>query len=145
MPMDEDTQMETDEGSWRLGELMFDDGGMRGVAAAVVWLGLVYKCSTEKTEDLTHPRVLSLARSLMQVPTMRKTQTGDMATEQIRRIIRQNVESKKLPVSSFEWAEILRCMNKQGRPITVNEAIDLYNTSPEVAAHGGTSAKEPSR
>ena len=48
-----------------------------------------------------------------------------------------------MAISSFEWAEILRTMNKQsGKTITVAEAIDLYNTHPEVTAHGGTSSKD---
>lgn len=134
--------METDEVDWRVNQLQFDDGGMRGLAAAICWIGLVYRCNKEKPEDLKHAGVVSLARKLLQLPTMRKTQSDDVAADQIRRIIRQNVESKKLAISSYEWAEILRAMNKQGRTISVQDAIELYNNSPEVTAHGGTSNKD---
>ena len=143
MAMDEDTQMEDEAGLIPgLGELTFDDGGMRGLAAALCWVGLVYRCSNESKEALCHPSVIALARSLLQLPTMRKSQSSDMMSEQIRRIIRQNVESKKMAITSFEWAEILRNMNKQGQPTSVQDAIDCYNKSPEVAAHGGSGSKE---
>ena len=142
MPVDDDTQMETGEGEvdWRVGEFQFDDGGMRGLAAAICWIGLVYRCSKENSQDLSQPGVINLARSLMNLPTMRKTQTNDVATEQIRRIISQNVESKKLAISSLEWAEILRGMKKQGRHMSLQDAIQLYNNNPEITAHGGASS-----
>lgn len=143
LPGDEDTEMESGETPWRVGELQFDDGGMRGLAAFVCWMGLVYRCSKENVEELTKPGAVSLARQLLQLPTMRKTQGTDMAYEQIKRIIRQNVESKKMAISSFEWSEILRGMNKHGRKISVAEALELYNNSPEITAHGGGSAKDP--
>lgn len=96
MGPEEDTQMETDEVDWRVGQLNFDDGGMRGLAAAICWIGLVYRCSKEKPEDLKHAGVVNLARKLLQLPTMRKTQSDDVAAEQIRRIIRQNVGKQKI-------------------------------------------------
>ena len=136
--------MEEDErDSWHIGEFGFDDGGMRGLACAVCWIGLVYRVSKEKAEDLHQPQFVSLVRQLLQLPTMRKTQSGDPVMEQIQRIIRRNVESKKMAISSFEWAEILRNMNKSNtKTISVADAIDLYNNSPEVTAHGGTSSKD---
>lgn len=145
MVNDENTQDEGDGGSPCMGELKFDDGGMRGLAASLCWVGLVYRCSREDDADLAHPMVSTLVRSLLKLPTIRKSQGSDLATEQIRRIIRQNVESKKMAISSFEWAEILRGMNKLGRAITVQEAIDLYNSSPEINAHGGSVAGSKAR
>lgn len=39
MGPEEDTQMETDEVDWRVNQLQFDDGGMRGLAVPFVGLG----------------------------------------------------------------------------------------------------------
>ena len=62
----------------------------------------------------------------------------------IGRIIRQNVEAKKMAVSSFEWSQILGKMAKEGEKITVQEAIEIYNGNPEVVSHGGSGgSKDP--
>ena len=126
------------------GELSFDDGGQRGLAAAVVWLGLVYRVSKESKTDMCHAGVVQLATSLLAIPTMRKTQSSDMASEQIRRIIQQNVEAKKMAISSYEWASILSAMSKSTK-LTLQEAVQLYNQNPQVAAHGGSGAKDGAR
>ena len=141
----EDEQYETenrDLKDYMTGEMLFDDGGQRGLAAALVWLGLVYRVSRESKEDIGHPAVAQLVRSLLSLPTMRKTQSSEPAAEQIRRIIAQNVESKKMCISSYEWASILQELTKSGRKLTVTEAVQLYNQNPEVAAHSGTGSKE---
>ena len=142
---DEDEKYETenrDPKDYLNGEMLFDDGGQRALAAALVWLGLVYRVSKESKQDIGHPAVAQLARSLLSLPTMRKTQSSDPAAEQIRRIIAQNVEAKKMPISSYEWACILQELTKSGQKLTVTEAVQLYNQNPEVAAHSGTGAKE---
>ena len=60
----------------------------------------------------------------------------------IRRIIRQHVDAKKLAVSSYEWSRILASMIKDGEQMTVSQAVELYNSNPEVVAHGGASSKD---
>ncbi|CAK9075739.1 unnamed protein product [Durusdinium trenchii] len=67
---------------------------------------------------------------------------SDMTSAMIKRIIRQNVDSKKLAVSSYEWSEILAAMQKEGEAVSVQTAMDMYNANPEVTAHGGSSAKD---
>ena len=59
----------------------------------------------------------------------------------VQRIIKQNVDSKKLGVSSFEWAQILRGFGKK-QGMTVSDAVQMYNTSPEVNAHTSTGSKD---
>jgi len=60
----------------------------------------------------------------------------------IRRIIKQIIDAKKLPVSSFEWSQILRKMHGDGAKLTIQEAITMYNANPQVSAYGGSSSKE---
>ena len=118
--------------------LYFDDGGMRGLACALVWCGLIHHAMTFKDEDLAHPSMVELARNLLSLPTFHRAQT-DEATAMIKRIIKQNSDAKKLPVSSYEWSVILKnlCADKT-KALTVQEAMDMYNSNPEVCAHGGS-------
>lgn len=119
--------------------LYFDDGGMRGLACALIWCSLLYHGTTMKDEDLSHPAMADLARSLLAIPTFHRDLSADENMGMIRRIIKQNVDSKKQAVSSYEWSMILRNLAEgkpKGKALTVSDAIDLYNSNPEVAAHG---------
>lgn len=115
---------------------------MRGLAAGVVWCGLVYHVSTLPEAQWICPSVVDLAKSLLNLPTFYKAPASDMTSAMIKRIIRQNVDSKKLAVSSYEWSEILAAMQKEGEAVSVQTAMDMYNANPEVTAHGGSSAKD---
>lgn len=41
----------SDESEYHVAQLRFDDGGMRGLAAALCWCGIVYFVFTLKDED----------------------------------------------------------------------------------------------
>lgn len=123
---------------YHFGSLQFDDGGMRGLGAALCWVGLVYRCSREPPEQLRHPGVKALASSLLSLPCIHKTQSDDPTAAAIQRIIKQNVDSKKLPVSSFEWSQILGRFAKE---VSISDAIKMYNDSPEIHGHGGLGSK----
>ena len=135
---DEDDSME----SGHLDEFQFDDGGMRGLAAALVWCGVIYFCTTLDDALVRSPGIQALARNLLAIPTYFKRPSEDPAYAMIGRIIRQNVEAKKQAVSSFEWAGILANMVEDGEKITFQQAMDIYNNSPEVAAHGGAKDRD---
>lgn len=116
----------------------FDDGGMKALAAGVVWVGLVHTLGSETTSDLRHHRMTSLVSGLLSMPTLFKSQAPDEVQGMIARIIKQNVDAKKLPVSSFEWCGGI--LEKLGpSTITVAEAVQRYNQMPEVCAHGSIS------
>ena len=124
--------------------LRFDDGAMKALAGALVWCGMLYYTMSLKDEEITHPAVADLARGLLNIATIYKTQENE-TTAMIGRIIRQNVESKKQAVSSYEWSLILRSLADQGKgtqSISLQDAIELYNSNPEVSAHGTGSAKD---
>ena len=143
MRLSDDDDVDMTDGSIHVKEFLFDDGGMRGLAAAMCWCGLVYFVQDLPEDVACHSGIAALARSLLAIPTYYKTPGPDPARAMIGRIIRQNVEAKKMAVSSFEWARILSNMVGDGEKITMQQAIDMYNTNPEVAAHGGSAAKEP--
>ena len=131
-----------DPGNWVQNTLHFDDGGMRGLACAVVWTGLIHHSMTMPDADLVTPPMAELARQLLSIPTFQKSQAGDgdEASAMIRRIIKQNVDAKKQAVSSYEWSQILKNIasnSKKSKVLSLQEAIELYNCNPEVAAHGG--------
>ena len=121
------------------GLFMFDDGGQKALAAALVFLGCVHLAKIEPVESLRHFRTTALVRSLLQIPTWFKSQAADEVSQMLQRVVKQNVDAKKLPVSSFEWSGILERLGED--TITVNDAIQKYNCSPEVCAHG--SVTEP--
>ena len=133
-----------DESPHHQAQFRFDDGGMRGLAAALCWCGIVYFASTLKDDELCGGSrgIPDLARSLLDIPTYYRTPGPDPTRSMIARIIRQNVESKKLAVSSWEWAQILQSLSNDGQKMSVDDAVELYNMNPEVAAHGGGSAKD---
>lgn len=122
--------------------LRFDDGGMRGLAAGLCWCGLVYHVRNMKESDFACQQIVDLAKSLLSIPTVYKTQGASVTSDMIRRIIKQNVDSKKLAVSSYEWSQILSSMQKDGASLSLSDAMTMYNENPEVLAHGGSSAKE---
>ena len=138
--MDGDT---ADPRSYIQNALRFDDGGMKTLAAAVVWVGLVYYVMTLKDEELLHQSIVELARQLLQIPTYYKTQ-GDESMDMIRRIIKQNVDAKKQAVSSYEWSMILTKLTAKSSKasLSLQDAIDLYNNNPEVSAHGMGTGKD---
>ena len=130
-----------DDSNFHQATFRYDDGGMRALACGVVWCGLVYHCNILPKDELAKPQVVELARRLLCMPCFFKHQ-GDEASAMIRRIIKQNIDAKKLPISSFEWSQILRKMQGDGEKMTVQEAINMYNANPQVSAHGGSSSKE---
>lgn len=142
MRMDEETSNKPDFQP-SLNHLCFDDGGMRGLAGALVWAGLLYHVMALDEGELKHPSLAELARSLLAIPTFYKSQ-GDESSAMIRRIIKQNVDSKKQAVSSYEWSMILSNMPKPkgSQGISLQDAIEMYNSNPEVCAHGSGSGKE---
>ena len=88
-------------------EFRFDDGGMKGLAAGLIWCGLVYFVGNLDDSVVCHGGVKELAMSLLSIPTYYRRPGQDPAHAMIGRIIRQNVEAKKMAVSSFEWSQIL--------------------------------------
>ena len=138
--LDADTDISED--AEQFGVLKIDDGGMKCLAGALVWAALVSVFVKEPEEELRKPGVVALVASLLKIVTFRKKEAETPALSMVSRIIKQNVDAKKLPISSFEWATILRCLRKAHdmRDFGVAEAIEMYNSHPEVRAHGDGSA-----
>ncbi|CAK9014208.1 Uncharacterized protein SCF082_LOCUS12250 [Durusdinium trenchii] len=122
----------------QFGVLKIDDGGMKCLAAALVWVGLAFVFVKEPEAELRKPGVVALTSSLLKLMTFRKQQPINPAHGMIQRIIKQNVDAKKLPISSFEWANILGSLQSANdmQEFGVSDAIAIYNASPE--EHGGS-------
>lgn len=133
---------EQDDSEHHQGMFKFDDGGMRALACAVCWCGLIHHCRTLPLEQLTDPGVAALARSLLQIPSFFRSGPSDPCQAMIKRIIKQNVDAKKLAVSSYEWFRILSRLVQDGEKVSAQDAIAIYNNTPEVSAHGGGSSKD---
>lgn len=133
---------EKDDSMYHQGQICFDDGGMRGLAAALTWCGLLHHVAELQENKFCVPAVKKLAQSLLQIPTYYKVEMGNEGVAMIRRIIKQNVDSKVLSISSWEWASILASMSQSGQSITMAEAIEMYNGSAEIVAHGGSGSKD---
>ena len=71
-----------------------------------------------------------LVKDLLEIPACYKKPGADPARSMISRIIQQNVESKKLPVSSWEWAQILQTLINDGQKI-LKKPASVVNASPE--------------
>lgn len=117
------------------GLYMFDDGGQKALAAALVLLGCLHLAGTEPIESLRHPHVTGLVKGLLQIPTLHKSQASDEVSQMLQRIVKQNVDAKKLPVSSFEWCGILERLGEESIG-SISEAVQKYNAIPEICAHG---------
>ena len=133
--------VDTDEESplGHAGLLKYDDGGARGLAACLCWLALVtLNEQGEVSEDeLKLASNIAMIRSLLCMPAMYKQAEEDPTASMIKRIVKQNVDSKKLPVSSYEWSCILRRLqDSEGGSVSMSKAIDFYNNCAEVRAHG---------
>ncbi|CAK9040042.1 unnamed protein product [Durusdinium trenchii] len=117
------------------GLYMFDDGGQKALAAALVLLGCLHLAGTEPIESLRHPHVTGLVKGLLQIPTLHKSQASDEVSQMLQRIVKQNVDAKKLPVSSFEWCGILERLGEESIG-SISEAVQKYNEANDRSASG---------
>ena len=78
----------SDESEYHVAQLRFDDGGMRGLAAALCWCGIVYFASTLKDEDLCGGSngMADLVKDLLEIPACSKKPGADPARSMISRI-----------------------------------------------------------
>ena len=116
-----------------LGSLYFGDGSQKMLAAMTAWLGLL--SLWEDTPDaVSAPAVRSMIASFLAISTCLKgsVDNGNSLQAAISRIVKQNVDAKVLPVSSFQWCSILRSL---GGDVKLDDALLLYNSHPNVVAH----------
>lgn len=104
----------------------------------MVWISLLLASQQDSLseEDFTHPQVVALVASLLQIRTIYKASTAgcDEIESTISRIVKQNIDSKVQPVSSLTWASILTTL---GDGISLDQALARYNDHPEVQSFEG--------
>jgi hypothetical protein len=99
---------------WQVGVLLFDDGSQKGLASFMTWLGVLMVHPSFGEEAFRHHQVVTLIKSLMNIPTVYKCQHTGGLDSTIARIVKQNQDAKAQPVSSYQWSCILRRMNDGG-------------------------------
>ena len=104
--------------------LFFNDGSQKTLAAFIAWVSLCIASELPGTDmaDFTHPSVLSLVGSLLRMDTVLKASVsqGDEIDSAISRIVKQNVDSKVLPISALTWASVLASL---GDGISLDQAV----------------------
>lgn len=118
-----------------LGCMYFNDGSQKTLAACTVWIALMLAARIpENQPDLTHPNVVALAASLLKIRTVLKGSSihQDELDSAVARIVKQNVDAKVQPVSSLNWAAILKQLGDDAKDF--DAAMVRYNSHPEVVA-----------
>ena len=105
------------------------------LAAAVVWVALLLCWRKHPRDNLSHELVQALVCSLMRIHTIVRASDvkGTPVQAAISRIVKQNINSKVQPITSFGWAGILRDL--LGGSAGFEECLSTYNDHPEVQAH----------
>ena len=112
--------------------LYFDDGGKKGMAAFLNLLGLTALLDVAKPADWEHTQVATLVESIMCIPTIFKHAASESEVDAtISRIVKQDLNSKVLPVSSWQWANLLSSLSS-AHGTSFKDAIDLYKDHPAV-------------
>ena len=122
--------------------LQFDEGGQKTLAGLINWLGLLAIMDKFEDEDFRAPGVQTLINSLLNIATIFKAGGHeDPVDSMIGRVVKQNQDAKVQPISSFQWAVLLQKMFEAGSPgdpkLTMETALQRYNTHPAVMAQGG--------
>ena len=116
-----------------LGNLFFNDGSQKTLAAFIVWIALCLAAQVDENKpDLNHPSVVGLAASLLRIKTIMRGSSScqDDLDSAVTRIVKQNLDSKVQPVSSLAWGCILKGLGERD----LEAAIARYNAHPEVVA-----------
>ena len=105
------------------------------LAAAVVWVALLLVWRKHPSESLDHELVQALVCSLMRISTSIRASDvkGTPVQAAISRIVKQNINSKVQPITSFGWAGILRDL--LGDSAGFEECLAAYDNHQEVLAH----------
>ena len=136
-------RLDPDEDPADPSKLFFDDGGVKGLACFICFLGLASLAPDISPEDLGHAKVKILIESVLRIPSIFKQQ--DMSNpldSQIMRVVKQNQDAAAQPVSSFGWSCLLKKMSgaiaEEG--MDFDAALQLYNQHPMVQIAGETVA-----
>ena len=116
-----------------LGALWFSDGSQKMLAAMTCWVSLLMVWRHHGEGALQDSFVQTMIASFLQIPTMVKAQEahGSQLQGLVGRIAQQNVNAKVQPISSFQWASMLKEFGSE----SFDEALTAYNQHPDVVAH----------
>ena len=128
-----DPSSSVDANQCAVGTLFFADGSQKMLAAFSTWLG-VLSLWEDHRDALQVPEVQSMLASFLAIPTCVKGSIDNSNTLEaaIGRIVKQNIDAKVLPVSSFQWSSVLRSL---GQDVKLDQALQLHNAHPDVMAH----------
>ncbi|CAE7238938.1 unnamed protein product [Symbiodinium sp. CCMP2592] len=131
--MPSSTDATVDSSNRAVGTLLYGDGSQKMLAAFTAWIGLLSLWESEPNV-FDNDQVQGLIASFLSIPTCTKSsvESNDSLTATIGRIVKQNIDSKVLPVSSFQWNSILRSLKVE---VKLDVALRVYNSHPDVVAH----------
>ena len=113
--------------------LRFGEGSLKGVAAGIVWLALLYVFENNEY-DFRDPQVVLLVSSLLRITTIYSSAEAQLSAEEssVARVIKQNQQSKTQAVSSLQWAAMLKALSSSTEQY--DKILSLYENHPEVMA-----------
>ena len=125
-----------EEDSTLYGRFLFGDGSQRLLAAMTVWVAILL-CWRRQPDALEMASVKNMIYSFLEIPTtVRASEIHGSALESvISRIVSQNINAKVQPITSFGWCSILKSVVTGNDSSTFEEALNCYNSHPEVVAH----------
>ena len=103
-------------------------------------LASAYNSGAVTNDDLNEDSTKELIQSLLEIPTTYKISgTGSSLDSRIASIAKQNQDAKVLPVSSYQWACLLKTLIKEDKSLTYSAAVARYNSHPDVVAYASSS------
>lgn len=136
-------RLDPDEDPADPSKLFFDDGGVKGLACFICFLGLASLAPDMSPEDLGHAKVKILIESMLRIPSIFKQQDrSNPLDSQIMRVVKQNQDAAAQPVSSFGWSCLLKKMSRAiaEEGMDFDAVLQLYNQHPMVQITGETVA-----
>jgi len=102
----------------------------------MILLAHSYNCGALTDEDVNDNSVREQLASFLEINTVYKVSgNGNQLDSLITSIAKQNQDAKVLPVSSYQWACMLRSLRKNEPTLTFNVAVERYNAHPDVIAY----------
>ncbi|CAK9008227.1 unnamed protein product [Durusdinium trenchii] len=119
------------------GLLLFGDGSQKMLAAATAWISLLLMWRHLPQDSLKTPTMQTMIGSFLQISTMVKAADALSSglEAMVSRIASQNVASRVQPITTFQFAAILKAFVGPGSCTSFDDCLQAYNGHPTVLSH----------